>query len=81
MSGNVVMLCRRQYGLKTPLRQWHHHTVRGMRGVRFEQCEEDACVMGLAEAAGVSIIVVVVVVVHVDDMFAMGFKSRRGKCF
>ena len=52
-----------------------------MRGVRFEQCEEDACVMGLAEAAGVSIIVVVVVVVHVDDMFAMGFKSRRGKCF
>ena len=43
-----------------------------MRGLGFEQCEADSCVMRLAEAGGVSI----VVVVHVDDILAMGLESR-----
>lgn len=75
MSGKVVKLCRSLYGLKQASRQWHHHLVRGMRGLGFEQCEADACVMRLVEAGAVSI----VVVVHVDDIFAMGLKSRCDK--
>ena len=43
-----------------------------MRGLGFEQCEVDACVMRLLKEGSVSI----VVVVHVDDISAMGRKSR-----
>ena len=48
-----------------------------MRGVSFEQCEADACVMRLVEAGPVSI----VVVVHVDDIFAMGLENRCAKFY
>ena len=75
MSGKVVKLCRSLYGLKQASRQWYHHLLRGMRGLRFEQCEADACVMRLVEEGAVSI----VVEMHIDDIFAMGLKSRCDK--
>ena len=46
-----------------------------MRGLGFEQYQADACVLRLVEEGAVSI----VVVVHVDDIFAMGLKSRCDK--
>ena len=46
-----------------------------MKALGFEQCEADACVMRLVEDGGVS----VVAVVHVDDIFAIGRKSRCDK--
>ena len=75
LSGKVVRLRRSLYGLKQDSRTWHYHLVRGMKTLGFEQCETDACVMRLVEAGGVP----VVVVVHVDDIFAIGRKSRRDK--
>ena len=75
MSSKVVKLCRSLYGLKQASRQWHHQLLRGMRGLGFEQCEADACVMRFMEEGAVSI----VVVVHVDDIIAMGLKSRCDK--
>ena len=75
MSGKVVKLCRSLYGLKQASRQRHHRLLRCMRGLGFKQCQADACVLRLEEAGAVSI----VVVVHVDDKFAMGLKSRCDK--
>ena len=75
LSGKVVRLRRRLYGLKQASRTWHYHLVRGMKALGFKQCEADACVMRLVEDGGVS----VVVVVHVDDIFAIGRKSRCDK--
>ena len=75
MSGNVVKLCRSLYGLKQASRRWHRRLLRGMRGLGFEQYQADACVLRLVEEGAVSI----VVVVHVDDIFAMGLKSRCDK--
>ena len=75
LSGKVVRLRRSLYGLKQASRTWHYHLVRGMKALEFEQCEVDACVMRLVEDGGVS----VVVVVHVDDIFAIGRKSRCDK--
>ena len=72
LSGKVVRLHRSLYGLKQASRTWHYHLVRGMKALGFEQCEADACVMGLMEDGGVS----VVVIMHVDDIFAIGRKSR-----
>ena len=72
MSGKAVKLCHSLYGLKQASRQWHHHLLRGMRGLGFERCEADACVTRLVEEGAVS----VVVVVHVDYNFAMRLKSR-----
>ena len=46
-----------------------------MKALGFEKCEADACVMRLVEDGGVS----VAVVVHVDDIFAIGRKSRCDK--
>ena len=46
-----------------------------MKALGFEQCEADACVMRLVEDGGVS----VVVVVHVDNIFGIGCKSRCDK--
>ena len=46
-----------------------------MSGLDVERCEADVCVMCLAEAGDVSI----VVVVHVNDIVSMGLKSRCDK--
>ena len=75
LSGKVMRLRRSLYGLKQTSRTWHYHLVRGTKALGFEQCEADACVMRLVEDGGVS----VVVVVHVDDIFAIGRKSRCDK--
>ena len=75
LSDKVVRLRRSLYGLKQASRTWHYHLVRGMKALGFEQCEADACVMRLVEDCGVS----VVVVVHVDDIFTIGRKSRCDK--
>ena len=75
LSRKAVRLRRSLYGLKQASRKWRYHLVRGMKALGFEQCEADACVMRLVEDGGVS----VVVVVHVDDIFAIGRKSRCDK--
>ena len=72
LSGKVVKLGRSLYGLKQASRTWHNHLVRGMRSLGFEQCAADACVMRLVEDGVVSMLVVV----HVDDIFCIGRKSR-----
>ena len=46
-----------------------------MKALGFEQCEAGACVMRLVEDGGVSVVVVVLV----DDIFAIGRKSRCDK--
>ena len=43
------------------------------KSLEFEQCPTIACVMGLIEWGSVSI---VVTVVHVEDIFAVGWKDR-----
>ena len=49
--------------------------MRGLKCLGFESCAADACVMRLIEHSGV----VMVVVVHVDDIFSIGLKSRCDK--
>ena len=71
----VVRLYRSLYGSKQASRTWHYHLVRGMKALGFEQCEADACVMRLVEDGAVY----VAVVVHVDDIFAIGRKTRYDK--
>ena len=41
LSGKVVKLGRSLYGLKQASRTWHHHLVRGVRALGFEQCAAD----------------------------------------
>ena len=75
MSSKVVRLRKSLYGLKQASRSWHKHLVSGIKGLGFEQNEADPCVSRLQEGGIVS----VVVVVHVDDIFAAGLKSRCDK--
>ena len=77
VSGRRVKLCRSLYGLNQASRQWHHYLACGMKHLIFEQCEADACVMRLVEAAANSM----VVVARVDYIIAVGLKSRRDQCF
>ena len=72
LSDKVVKLARSLYDLKQASRTWHNHLVRAMRGLGFEHCTADACVMRLVENGTVSM----VVVVHVDDIFFVGRKNR-----
>ena len=75
MPGKVIRSCRSLYGLKPASRLMTHHLLRGMRGLGFEQCEAEACVVRLVEEGAVS----VVVVVHVFNFNAMGLKCRSDK--
>ena len=75
LSGKVVKLGRSLYGLRQSSRTWHIHLMRGLKCLGFESCAADACVMRLVEHN----LVVVIVVVHVDDIFSIGLKSRCGK--
>ena len=72
MSSKIVMLKRSLYGLKQASRSRHKHLVTHMKSLGFEQSPVDACVMRLIESDPVSM----VTVVHVDDVFALGVKSR-----
>ena len=69
MRGDVRRACRSLYGLKQVSRQWHHQVSRGLRGLGFEQCEADACVVRLLGKGAVSI----EVVVHVGDIFMIRY--------
>ena len=60
------------YGLKQASRSWHAHRTTCLKTLGFQQCSADACVFRLVEEGRVAIIAVV----HVDDMFAVGLKSR-----
>ena len=71
MSGRVAKLSRSLNVSKQASQQWHHHLVRGVRGLGSERCKAAAFVMRLVEAGAVS----VAVGVHVDGIFGMGLKS------
>ena len=75
LSGKVVKLGRSLYSLRQSSRTWHNHLMRGLKGLGFESCAADACVMRLIEHT----VVVMGVVVHVDDIFSIGLKSRCDK--
>ena len=72
ISGKVVKLGRNFYGLRQSSRTWHNHLMRDLKCLGFESCAADECVMRLVEHN----VVVMVVVVHVDDIFSIGLKSR-----
>ena len=58
--------------MKQASRSWHAHLTTWLKTLGFQQCLADACVFRLVEEGRVSIIAVV----HVDDIFAVGLKSR-----
>ena len=60
------------YGLKQASWSWHAHLTTCLKTLGFQQCLADACVFRLVEEGRVAIIAVV----HVDDTFAVGLKSR-----
>ena len=72
LSGKVVRLNKSLYGLKQASRSWHAHLTTCLKTLGFQQCLADACVFRLIEEGRVAIIAVV----HVDDIFAVGLKSR-----
>ena len=75
ISGKVVKLGRSLYDLRQSSRTWHNHLMHGLKCLGFESCATDARVMRLTEHN----VVVMVVVVHVDDIFSIGLKSRCDK--
>ncbi|CAB1102148.1 unnamed protein product [Ectocarpus sp. CCAP 1310/34] len=72
LSGKVVKLGRSLYGLRQASRTWHKHLMRGMQRLGCESCAADAYVMRLIEDG----VVTMVAVIHVDDIFSIGRKSR-----
>ena len=67
-----MWLNRSLYGLKQASRPWHAHLTSCLKTLGFRQCLADACVFRLVKEGRVAIIAVV----HVDDIFAVGLKSR-----
>ena len=67
-----MKLVRSLYGLKQASRTWHHHLVRGMVGLGFEQSEAEPCMFRMVEDSDVTMLVVV----HVDDVFSIATKER-----
>ena len=72
LSGKVVRLNKSLYWLKQASRSWHAHLTTCLNTLGFQQCLADACVFCLLEEGRIAIIAVV----HVDDIFAVGLKSR-----
>ena len=72
LSGKIVRLNKSLYGLKQASRSWHAHLTTCLKTLGFQQCLADACVFRVVEEGRVAIITVV----HVDDIFAAGLKSR-----
>ena len=75
LFGKVFKLERSLYCLRQSSRTWHNHLMRGLKCLGFESCAAEACVMRLVEDS----VVVMVVVVHVDDIFSIGLRSRCDK--
>ena len=57
---------------KKASRSWHAHLTTCLETLVFQQCLADACVFRLVEEGRVAIIAVV----HADNIFAVGLKSR-----
>ena len=74
LPGKMVRLKKSLYGLKQASRLWHAHLTTCLKTLCFQQCLADSCVFHLVEEGRVTIIAVV----HVDDIFAVGLKSRCG---
>ena len=72
LSGKVVRLNKRLYGLKQASRPWHAHLTTCLNTLGFQQCLADACIFRFVEEGRIAFIAVV----HVDDIFAVGLKSR-----
>ena len=72
LSGKVVRLNKRMYGLEQASRTWHAHLTTCLKRLGFEQCMTDVCAVRLIEDGRVAI----TAVVHVDDIFAVG--KRKG---
>ena len=72
LSGKVVRLNKRFYGLKQASRTWHAHLTTCLKRLGFEQCITDVCVFRSVEDGRVAI----TAVVHVDAIFAVGQKER-----
>ena len=72
LSGKIVRLNKSLYGLKQASRSWHAHLTSCLKTLGFQQRLADACVVRLVEEERVAIIADV----HVDDIFAVGLKSR-----
>ena len=72
LSGKVVRLNKRLYGLKQVSHTWHAHLTTCLKVLGFEQCMADVCAFRLIEHGRVAI----TAVVHVDDIFAVGKKER-----
>ena len=72
LYSKVVRLNKSLYGLKQAFRSWHAHLTTYLNTLGFQQCLADACVFRLVEEGRIAIIAVI----HVDDIFAVGLKSR-----
>ena len=72
LPGKIVRLNKSLYRLKQASRSLHAHLTTYLKTLGFQQCLADACVFRLVEEECVAIIAVV----HVDDIFAIGLKSR-----
>ena len=73
ISGKVVRLDKRLYGLKQASRTWHAHLTTCLLRLGFEQCLTDVFVFRLIEDGRVT---TTAAVVHVDDVYAVGRKKR-----
>ena len=72
LSGKIVRLNKSLYRLKQASRSWHAHFTSCLKTLGFEQYLADAWVFRLVKEGRVAIIAVV----HVDDIVAVGLKSR-----
>ena len=72
LSGTIARLNKSLYGLKQASRQWHAHLTRCLLTLGLLQCLADACVFRSTEDDRV----VMTIVVHEDDIFGVGEKTR-----
>ena len=72
LSDKIVWLNKSLYGLKQASRSWHAYLTTCLKRLGFQQCLADVCVFRLVGEGRVAIFAVV----HVDDIFAVGLKSR-----
>ena len=72
LSGKIAQLNTSLYELKQAWRSWHAHFTSCLKTLGFGQCLADACVFRLIGEGRETIIAGV----HVDDILAIGLKSR-----
>ena len=71
----IVRLKKSTHRLKQALRSGHAHLTLCLKTLGFERCLADACVFRLIEEGRGTI----VAVVHVNDIFVVGLKSKYHK--